>query len=245
MRACVVAAVAVSVCVPASSYATVVALQASKDNTLFEEQGSYSNGAGSSLFCGETSVGAKRRSLIAFDLSSIPAGSVINSAMLTMRMSRTSTGSEIVSLHLSLADWGEGASNSNSMGGGGGTLATSEDATWTHRRFGGATWTTPGGDFRLDPSVSIGVGGTGFYQFTGSGVSADVQAWVNNPASNAGWFILGNESTNQTAKRWDSREAATVANRPVLTIDYTVPTAGSMAALLLGLGAGVGRRRMR
>ncbi len=245
MRACVVAAVAVSVCVPASSYATVVALQAAKDNTLFEEQGSFSNGAGTGLFCGETSVGAKRRSLIAFDLSSIPAGSVINSATLTMRMSRTSTGSEIVSLYFSLADWGEGTSNSNSMGGGGGTLATPEDATWTHRRFGGAMWTTPGGDFRAEPSVSIGVGGTGFYQFTGAGVLADVRAWVNSPASNAGWFMLGNETTNQTAKRWDSREAATVSNRPVLTVDYTVPNAGALTALLCGLGVGVGRRRTR
>jgi len=46
---------------------------------------------------------------------------------------------------------------------------------------------------------------------------ADVQSWVNNPASNFGWLVLGDESTIATAKRFDTRESA---SPPVLTIQY-------------------------
>ena len=47
---------------------------------------------------------------------------------------------------------------------------------------------------------------------------ADVQAWVNNAASNFGWLVLGDESEAATAKRFDTRESA---SPPILTIEYT------------------------
>ena len=37
---------------------------------------------------------------------------------------------------------------------------------------------------------------------------------------------LANETTNQTARRFDSRENPTASNRPVLTIDYALPQPG-------------------
>ena len=46
---------------------------------------------------------------------------------------------------------------------------------------------------------------------------ADVQSWLDNPASNFGWLVLGDESTIATAKRFDTRESA---SPPVLTIQY-------------------------
>jgi hypothetical protein len=225
------------------SLGAVVQLQAARDNTLFEESPSFSNGIGTGLFAGETSVGQIRRGLIAFDLTSIPAGSVVNSVRLTMRMSRTATGSEPVQLHFALAAWGEGTSNADVMGGGGGDEATPNDATWSHRLWGGAEWSTPGGDFRPDASALTAVAGTGFYSWSGPGVIADVQSWVNNAGVNNGWFILGNESINQTAKRFDTREVATFANRPVLEVDYTVPNPAS--GLVLALAGATFRRRHR
>ena len=234
--------VASAVCVSEAS-ATVVRLQAARDNTIFEENGDFSNGIGTGLFAGETSVGQKRRGLIAFDLTGIPAGSVINSARLTLRMSRTSTGSEPVSLHFALASWGEGTSNSDTMGGGGGALATPGDATWSNRFYEGAAWTTPVGDFRATPSAVTAVAGSAFYNWSGTDVIADIQQWVNAPDSNNGWFIIGNEATNQTAKRFDTREVATLANRPVLEVDYTVPAPGFLGVLGLGVLAASRRRR--
>lgn len=234
------AALAVTV-LSSACFATVVRLQAAKDNTIFAENSELSNGIGTSLFAGETSVGQIRRGLIAFDLSSIPAGATINSATLTMRMSRTTTGSEPVELHFALSSWGEGTSNANTKGGGGGAPASAQDATWSHRFFGGEEWSTPGGDFRADSSALAAVAGVGFYSWTG--LAADAQAWLDSPSSNNGWVIRGNETINQSAKRFDSREALTAANRPVLEVDYTIPTPGNLLTLAGAAAFGSFRRR--
>ena len=45
----------------------------------------------------------------------------------------------------------------------------------------------------------------------------DVQSWLDDPASNFGWLVLGDESEISTAKRFDTRESA---SPPVLTIIY-------------------------
>ena len=50
---------------------------------------------------------------------------------------------------------------------------------------------------------------------------ADVQSWLDNPATNFGWLVLGDESASATAKRFDTRESA---SPPVLTIEYTRTT---------------------
>ena len=47
---------------------------------------------------------------------------------------------------------------------------------------------------------------------------ADVQAWLDNPASNFGWLMLGDETAIATAKRFDTRESA---SPPMLTIEFT------------------------
>lgn len=54
---------------------------------------------------------------------------------------------------------------------------------------------------------------------------SDVQDWLDNPANNFGWLIKGQESVGQTAKRFDSRENPTAANRPLLTIYYSPASA--------------------
>src|SRR5207248_8531965 len=49
-------------------------------------------------------------------------------------------------------------------------------------------------------------------------MAADVQSWLDDPASNFGWLVLGNEATSTTSKRFDTRETTTP---PVLTVEYT------------------------
>ena len=56
---------------------------------------------------------------------------------------------------------------------------------------------------------------------------ADVQAWLDDPSGNFGWIVVGNEAKNQTAKRFDSKEGGTTANRPVLTVTFTVAGSSS------------------
>ena len=53
---------------------------------------------------------------------------------------------------------------------------------------------------------------------------ADVQDWLDNPANNFGWIVIGDESSSRTAKRFDSRENPTEGNRPQLTVNYTEAT---------------------
>ena len=202
-----------------------VTLTATRDNTLYEQVGGgLSNGAGVYIFTGTTATATlRRRALLRFDLSTIPAGSTVNSATLQLNMSRTISNAQSVGLHRVLADWGEGTSDATSEEGQG-AAATSGDATWEHRFYNTELWTTVGGDFDPAARATVSVVGLGLYTWgSTSGMVADVQAWVDAPASNFGWMLLGNEAGAGTAKRFDSRENAVEANRPRLTVDFTPP----------------------
>jgi hypothetical protein len=49
---------------------------------------------------------------------------------------------------------------------------------------------------------------------------ADVQVWLDRPAANYGWLLLGNEARPQTTKRFDTRENPNPAVRPALIVEY-------------------------
>ena len=204
-----------------------VNLQATKDNTLYQSaSGDLSNGAGEGVFVGRTAQSdedSRRRAVIAFDVtSSIPAGATINSVSLTLRLSRSNkAGTEMVSVHRLLSDWGEGASEAGGEGGAGASAAPG-DATWLHTFYSSTFWATVGGDFVGTASASVAVGSQkGLVTWSGAGLVADVQAWVDGNASDFGWLLLGNEAVAETAKRFDSRTASKVQDRPVLTVDFT------------------------
>lgn len=201
--------------------AGIAVINPSKDNTLYEydpAEGDHSNGAGFHFFAGENAMSEIRRGVLAFDVAgAIPAGSTITAVSLTLNMSMTPAGAETVELHKLLADWGEGTSHAP-MGEGDGAPATSNDATWRHRFFDTLFWTTQGGDFSATVSASQSVDGVGQYTWTSAQMVADVQEWLDNPASSFGWLVLGNESAAATAKRFDTRESAAP---PMLTIQYT------------------------
>ena len=200
--------------------AAIINIIPSKDNTLYEydpAEGDHSNGAGFHFFAGENGMGELRRGVLAFDIAgTIPAGSTITAVSLTMNMSMTPAGAKTVELHKLLADWGEGTSHAP-MGEGDGAPATSNDATWRHRFFDSVFWTMQGGDFLATVSASQSVGGVGQYTWSSAQMVADVQSWLDNPASNFGWLVLGDESAIATAKRFDTRESA---SPPVLTIQF-------------------------
>jgi len=93
--------------------ADVLTVVADRDNTMYEDPpGTNSNGAGSFIFTAtQSSNGWARRALLHFDVSSIPAGSTINSAQLSLRVTQTISGSQDIDLHRVVADWGEAGSN--------------------------------------------------------------------------------------------------------------------------------------
>ena len=199
-----------------------VSIVASRDNTIFEESGALSNGAGDYFFAGETNEGVLRRGLVAFDVASaIPAGSTISSASLKLFVSRTRTGDENVSLYRLLAAWGQAGSDADDREGTG-APAEPGDATWTHRLYPTSTWTSAGGDFAVAASATAVVGAqNNFFTWTSAQMKVDVQGWLNQPANNHGWIVIGNEDDIKVAKRFDSRENADTSTRPVLTVTFT------------------------
>lgn len=204
---------------------TVVTLSPVADNTLYEDPtGNLSNGAGQHFYVGETAQLSARRGLIMFDLSSVPAGATVNSVTLKLNMSKTDDPTaRAIALHIASKAWGEGTSVAGFEGNneGGGAVATTGDATWLFTFFNTQSWTTPGGDFSSTVSATTQVGSIGSYQWTGSGMVADVQQWVGSSATNFGWIMTGNESASRSAKQFDTKENATAGNRPTLTVDFT------------------------
>jgi len=215
---------------PSLAPADVVTLPASKDNTLSEtSDGSLSDGAGRHFFAGRTDQSPGddvRRGLLEFDVAgAIPPGSVIHSAALELHMSKTQAGPEDVSLHRALAEWGEGASD---PGGGEGSGASSEagDATWLHTFYPGSFWVAEGGDFNVFPSATTSVDRDGTYRWESPASAADVQAWLDAPASNHGWVVVGDEGVDKSAKRFDGRSIGDASKRPRLIVQFTPGSSG-------------------
>ena len=201
--------------------ALTISLMPSKDNTLYEfdpKEGDVSNARGIYFFTGETVMGELRRGVLAFDIAgSIPPGSTITDVTLSLNCSRVFNDTpRTVELHNLLADWGEGTSDAPGEEGDG-APATTNDATWRHRFFDTIFWAMEGGDFSAIVSASQSVGPVGFYTWNSTQMVSDVQSWLDNPSSNFGWLVLGDESTLGTPKRFDTRESA---SPPVLTIEY-------------------------
>src|SRR3954454_1548512 len=201
--------------------AGTVNINPSKDNTLYEYDpvdGDKSNALGLHFFAGETGMNELRRGVLAFDIANnIPSGAVITAASLSIHMSRApTTNPYAMELHKLLADWGEGTSIAPGEEGDG-APATPIDATWRHRFFDTIFWGTQGGDFSASVSASQMVGGVGQYTWSSAQMVADVQGWLDQPASNFGWLMLGDESVFLTAKRFDTREST---SPPVLAITY-------------------------
>lgn len=146
--------------------------------------------------------GAPARALLRFNLGEMPAGAVVNSAALTLTVTKSGTATpELYTLHRLLTDWTEGA------------------ATWDDS--GVSAWS--GGDFVPLPDASATLGSFGVTTFGSStGLVNTVQRWLTNSASNFGWMLRNqNEATPQNARRIASREAG--SDLPSLVLDYTLP----------------------
>lgn len=242
-----------SLLLAAPALAGSVSLEPAADNTLYNSFGGFivSNGSGEHVFTGTNGSGEPRRALLRFDVAgAVPAGATITSAELRMTMSRTrfDTPARDTSLHRLLASWGEGASVAYGEEGGGGVPDTG-DATWVSRFHPDVPWSGPGasGDFVPAASATIGVTSIGPYVWGSTpAMVADVQSWLDTPASSFGWIVIGDQSGTSSAKRFQSRENGNALERPMLTITFegapAVPAtsnAGIAAVCVLLAGLGV------
>ncbi len=247
--------------------AAQIILPAARDNTIYAEAPANSNGIGDHFIAGKsgTSSGV-RRGLIAFDLTGLPPLARIDRVALELKFqgpTNQENQSRVVALHRLLADWGEGTSDAGpggTSGSGNGTAATTNDATWRYRFFNSQAWASydsavtgsGGGDLVGAASATATVGIVPDVLVTwetirsgpATGLIADVEQWLANPSSNSGWLLkVVDESPIRTARRFYSKDDATVANHPRLVIDYTVvPEPAALALVASGIGAWMAHR---
>lgn len=208
--------------------ADILTVECDRDNTLYQSPtGSLSNGSGERLFAGVTNSGTLRRTLLHFDVSGLPPGSVISSVTLDMYISKVPllAPGTLFNVHRVTQAWGEGASDAL-MEEGTGAPSEAGDATWIHTFYSGSFWSNVGGDFAPNFSAATLTGlGVGPISWSTTPLAADVQKWFDQPSDNFGWMIkASNELVVQNAKRFDSREyMPDPMRRPRLTIVYDQP----------------------
>jgi hypothetical protein len=223
---------------PVGASGDTVELDAARDATLIESaSGAFANGSGPAVFVGRTgqTSDSRRRSVIAFDVAgALPGGALVTSVWLELSLSPSNPAPIGIGAHRVSADWSEGLSEAT---GGGGAASLPGDVTWIHTRYDTDRWVNPGGDFAALPSAVAEVADTGTYRFGSTpALVADVQSWLDAPADNHGWILVGGEDAASTAKRFHSREGADEEGPgPRLVVEY-VPAceAADLPALALG-----------
>jgi Bacterial Ig-like domain len=181
-------------------------LTSSADTHILENAPKKNYGTVTSLGVGgdePAGTGKDQSALLKWSLSTIPAGSKISSASVTLNVTNTST--QIYQAYELKRPWVESA------------------ATWLLYATG-KSWQTAGAKGSLDRGVtvvgSVSPSTTGNQTFALS--PALVQSWVDNPASNQG-IIIANV-TNTDGFAFSSRETSTSSLRPQLTLNLSLDT---------------------
>lgn len=202
-----------------SARADVVSLSVTSDSYVVSSNPDNNGGAQSFLTVGVDKAAGVHRALFKFDLTSIPSGSVVTSAVFTETV--TGLNNAFVSSTFDLlrlqAGWNEGTG----IGSGLGSPAGAGEVSWTYRMFNLQVWTNAGGDFAATPLASTAITAASPYDWSGTGLIDAVQDWVANPDSNFG-MILATESegTSATFCKIGAREGGSPAT---LTIGYAPP----------------------
>ncbi len=165
-------------------------IEADKPNTAFGDDVNVS-----------VDADPEQHGLLRFDLSALPAGATIDSAVLEVNVNNPVETGELLFYRL-LEDWEE------------------LEATWNNRRKG-QRWTAPGAAppmsaFPLS-QASLAARDTGLYTVTLP--PSLVQSWVDQPSSNFG-VVMISTSPDGRGGVFDSRDSDNTTLRPQLTIIF-------------------------
>jgi len=159
------------------------------------------------------------RILVKFDLSSIPSGSTVNVAQLSLYKTGAGFGlPRVYTANRLTGDWVEG-DNTNGV-----TWNEANHIAASHP--GSCTDWTDGGDFTTDGAASASVPGTG--QWMTWDATAIVKAWIEGGQPNYGFLIRdpndGVASTDDSNVFLSREEGYWQNLRPILEIDWSTPT---------------------
>ena len=238
-----VTAAALAIVVSVEARAAVVGIPAMKDATIFQNNANNGSGGGNGLFAGTNGTGSPRRALIAFDVAAwIPSNVVVHQVELTLVLGQVAGSGvggsgggaeQAINLHRVSNSWDEGATQklakpNDSLGGmGQGAAAADGDVTWHSRSQNiGPDWTAAGGDFDPTPIASATVGtvtNVGYAWQSTAALVNDVREWLDLPSSNFGWILVNtSEAATQSFRAFYSRDVATTAYHPMLSVTYEV-----------------------
>jgi hypothetical protein len=224
--------------------ASEIQFQPAADTALFAYVPTNNLGAEPWLVVGRSKSGFVGRSLLRFDLTSLPPGTVIKSAALEIEVVRVpqqiTPVPSFFTLHRMLRPWIEG-NKIGALGAG----ATAGEPTWLAAAHPATLWSAPGAvgaaDSMASPSATTATAVDDFGRYTfppSPGLVADVQVWINTPSSNHGWLVRSQgEATNATARRLGSREDP---GKPVLLLTVATP----LPAQITGVSATNGTVRL-
>lgn len=184
------------------------------DTYLSSTAPSNNYGTLGSIFVGEldTAPSAVTRSLIKFDLSSIPSNALITTATLSLMISANySNTPRYYNLYRVLRDWVE------------------SQATWNAWKTGNS-WTTAGaGGNGTDVDYDTVLASTYFASTLGTGAvkefslaPAEFKKFVDGTYPNYGWLIKANVELDDGYAFLSSSETNAV-KRPKLVVEYTLP----------------------
>lgn len=174
-------------------------------------QAAKNYGIAPTFVSGRDNLSQTIRGLIEFDLSSIPLGATVDSAVLTLYMSNNidSTGARNVDIHRITQAWNEGAQNA--------VIANPGECSWDDYASPNA-WASGGGDFDATQDATKSVNAVGFYTWD---IKTLVQEWVDGTANEGLLIKDDNETGTNTRKIFNLSDHATAGQRPKLVINYT------------------------
>jgi len=226
--------------VGSNTVAEKVGLAAVSDNFISEEYPDNTCGGGDSLKVGVDENGNELRSLLKFDVSSIPAGAHITYVGLRLYLeSKTGSGAGDLKLHPLTHDWSEGA---KACSGNGIHATQSDESTWSDASYSSTSWPTPGGSFSPTESSARFSGAFAhasvFHYWRQRNMEAtpplieDVQRWIDQPASNYGWILKAdvfkrNTLPSHSVWQYASSESQITSQMPRLLIEYEMSESSS------------------
>ena len=195
---------------------------AAGNDTWISSSGMANNyGSSSDIKTGNNAASAENlRGLLKFNLASIPTGSIINSATVSLfQYAQADTSTPQLGVYYFTGAWTEGTGNGTASGDG---------ATWNTSN-GSSSWLSAGGDFNWS-SAGTATAPNSTAAWVDFQVAGLVQNWVNGTVINNGTVI---RKTTENAgltdyKSFYASDYSTVTSlRPKLVVEY-VPVPGSI-----------------
>jgi Disaggregatase related repeat len=157
-----------------------------------------------------TSNGDARRSLLKFDISSIPLDATVSDAQAQLYLDETQTTS------VRMADYVVRRV----------TQGWTSEATW-NAHDGVNRWATPGGDFlaRSDLETSLNGSASGYKSFDATPM---VTAWFEGTAKNSGLLLKQKLEDTDSVLYFHSAQSGAIQHLPKLVVTYTLSGEGTI-----------------